>query len=507
MARALAAWHGGGAPIGRLALAKKIGRKAIFSTLPIASGVTGILTSADGNLKSSPCVRKHPTNQSNQHKHLHAKVLLRLGGLSVLYTDALLMAQRESGQTRGWVWSIVALVACGLLFWVVRVVFRDTVTVNTATVGYRDILNSVATKGIVQPLDDFQAHAPTAGTVQKLFVDPDQKVRVGQELVRMDDSEARKNVAAAQAALQSSEAALKNLQNGGTHSELQTQNADLDAAQLQERQNATSLESIQALQAKGAASANEVATAKQRLTEAQAHVASLQAHHTSPYGSTDLATAQAQVAQSRSSLEAARSALADVDIHSKIAGTVYYIPVAQYDFVAGGDTLLNVADLSRIQIQGYFDEPDIGKLAVDQPVSIAWEAKPNRLWHGHISQTPTTIIKYGTRYVGECIITVDDANGDLLPNTNVTVNVTTQQRKHVLSVPHEAVHTDGPNNSFVYKIVNGRLRRTPVQVGEGQNLTLLEITGGLAEGDTVVLGSTTEADLSDGLQVKAKAQR
>jgi len=416
------------------------------------------------------------------------------------------MAQQESGQTRGWVWGIVALVACGLLFWAVRVAFRDTITVNTATVGFQDILNSVPANGIVQPIDDFQAHAPTAGTVEKLFVDPSQKVRVGQELVRMDDSEARKGVVAAQAALQSSEAALKNLQNGGTHSELQTQNADLDAAQLQERQNATSLEAIQALQVKGAASANEVAAAKQRLTEAQAHVASLQAHHTSPYGPTDLATAQAQVAQARSSLEAARSALASVDIHSPIAGTVYYIPIAQYDFVAGGDTLLDVADLSRIQIQGYFDEPEVGKLAVDQPVSIAWEAKPNHFWHGHISQTPTTIIKYGTRYVGECIITVDDANGDLLPNTNVTVKVTTQQRIHVLSVPREALHTDGPDN-FVYKIVNGHLHRTPVQLGAGLNLISAEITGGLAEGDTVVLGATTEADLSDGLAVKAKAKR
>ncbi|WP_158819375.1 efflux RND transporter periplasmic adaptor subunit [Granulicella sp. S156] len=416
------------------------------------------------------------------------------------------MAQRESGQTRGWVWGIATLVVCALLFWAVRVAFRETITVNTATVGYQDILNSVPANGIVQPIDDFQAHAPTAGTVEKLFVDPSQKVRVGQELVRMDDSEARKGVVAAQAALQSSEAALKNLQNGGTHSELQTQNSDLDAAQLQERQNATSMESIQALQAKGAASANEVATAKQRLTEAQAHVATLQAHHTSPYGPTDLATAQAQVAQARSSLLAAQSALASVDIHSPIAGTVYYIPISQYDFVAGGDTLLDVADLSRIQIQGYFDEPEVGKLAVNQPVSIAWEAKPNHFWHGHISQTPTTIIKYGTRYVGECIITVDDANGDLLPNTNVTVKVTTQQRIHVLSVPREALHTDGPDN-FVYKIVNGRLHRTPVQLGAGLNLISAEITGGLAEGDTVVLGATTEADLSDGLAVKAKAQR
>jgi len=131
-----------------------------------------------------------------------------------------------------------------------------------------------------------------------------------------------------------------------------------------------------------------------------------------------------------------------------------------------------------------------------------WDAKPNQEWHGHIAQAPTTVITYGTRNVGECVITVDDANGDLLPNTNVTVTVTTQAKTHVLTVPHEAVHTEGDNN-YVYKVVDGHLHKTLVQVGL-INLTLEEITSGLNEGDSVALGATSEAELSDGLEVKAQ---
>src|ERR1700761_1203951 len=182
------------------------------------------------------------------------------------------MAQQESSQIRGWMWGIVALIACGALFLLVRMTFRGTVAVHTATVGYEDIPSSVSTNGIVQPVNDFQAHAVAPGAVKKLFVTVGEKVSKGQELVRMDDSEARKNVVAAQAALQSSESTLKNLQNGGTHGELMTQKADMDAAQVQTQQAATSLSSLEALQAKGAASANEVATAKQRLAESQARL-------------------------------------------------------------------------------------------------------------------------------------------------------------------------------------------------------------------------------------------
>jgi HlyD family secretion protein len=105
--------------------------------------------------------------------------------------------------------------------------------------------------------------------------------------------------------------------------------------------------------------------------------------------------------------------------------------------------------------------------------------------------------------VGESLITVDDARGDLLPNVNVTVTVTTAQHNNVLSIPREGLFTEGAVN-FVYKIINNKLVRTPVEVAPGAvvNLTRAEITGGLKEGDLIALGATSEVDLTNGMQVK-----
>jgi HlyD family secretion protein len=102
--------------------------------------------------------------------------------------------------------------------------------------------------------------------------------------------------------------------------------------------------------------------------------------------------------------------------------------------------------------------------------------------------------------VGEALITVDDAHGDLLPNTNVTVTVTVSQRFNVLSVPREALHTEGTSN-FVFRVIDGKLVRTPVQI-DVVTLTRVEITGGLTEKDTVALNATSNRDLSNGLAVK-----
>jgi HlyD family secretion protein len=401
------------------------------------------------------------------------------------------------------VWAIVALSACLALFLGLRLHHEET-PVRVAQVERRDIVSTVSTNGKVEPTEDFQAHAPVSGVVNKLFVDLGQKVQSGQELVRMDESDARRNLASAQANLDSSVATLNAMEHGGTQDELLTAKSDLAQAQTQEQLDAASLASLQKLQTQGAASANEVAAARQRLTDAQARVAQIQARRTGRYAAGDLAAQRAQVTQARAALAAARDVYANVDIRAPFAGTVYFIPVAQYDFVQAGDILLDVADLTKLQIHAYFDEPEIGRLAPGQPVKIEWAAKPAQLWHGHILEAPTTIQQYGTtRNVGECLITVDDAQGDLLPNTNVTVTVKTQSRQNALSLPREALRTEG-NSNFVFRVIAGKLVKTPVQVGTVVNLTRFEVAGGLNEGDTVALNATTEADLTAGMHVRVQ---
>jgi HlyD family secretion protein len=113
----------------------------------------------------------------------------------------------------------------------------------------------------------------------------------------------------------------------------------------------------------------------------------------------------------------------------------------------------------------------------------------------------SSVIPYGTRSVGEALIAVDDAKGDLPPNSNVNVTVTTSALNNVLSVPREALHTEGMSD-FVYRIVNGKLTETPVKVGV-VSITEVEILSGLKNNDVVVLGPTEPSqDLSNGLAVR-----
>jgi HlyD family secretion protein len=398
-----------------------------------------------------------------------------------------------------------ALIVIVLAVVAVRSMTRERISIRTAQVTYQDLVKSFSTNGKVEPDDDFQVHAQATGQIQDVYVDIGQQVKAGQLLLKMEDKYALTNLAHVQSTLQGAELSANDIQNGGSQDERNSFAADLNRATLQRQQDAASLSALRQLQQKGAASASEVAAAEHRIQLDDTNLHSIQQHSTQRYTQADRARAEAEIADARAALAAGQASYETVDVRSKINGTVYYLPVSQYDYVNAGDDLVYIADLNHMRITAYFDEPDIGNLAAGQQVTITWEAKPGVVWHGHITQAPTTIISYLTRFVGECFIAVDDAQGQLQPNANVNVTVIAAQHPHVLSVPRGALR--GPvTQPYVFRVVNNRLVRTPVQLGTSANpaivnLNEVEITGGLSEGDTVALNSTTNRDLTNGLEV------
>ncbi len=395
--------------------------------------------------------------------------------------------------------SVLVLVVLGVFG--IRSLSRDPIEVRVAPATFQTLLKEISTNGKVEPIEEFQAHAPFPGVIQKIFVNVGDHVTSGQLLVKMDDTDAKARIASSTAALTSAQLGDQNLRQGGSVDERTRFSTEISFDKLEQQSAVTNLTAVQALFAKGAASAAEVTSAQQRQRAADLALANAQQRSTQRFGAADFSNSASNLANMRAGLAAAQAQERNVDIHTPLSGTVYSIPVSQYDYVPGGDDLLDVADLNRIQVRAFFDEPEIGGLARGQAVKIVWEAKPGSLWHGHIERAPTTVITYGTRNVGECIITVDDARGDLLPNTNVTVTVTEMARPNVLSIPREALHTDGAR-TFVYRILDSKLVHTPVVAGV-VNLTSVEIVSGLALNDTVVLDARgSSQELSNGLEVK-----
>jgi HlyD family secretion protein len=300
--------------------------------------------------------------------------------------------------------------------------------------------------------------------------------------------------------VRAAQAALEAVTQNGTQQERQMTAADVMRERL-ERDNARrDLDALTKLNSTGAASSSEVAAARQRLDTAEVNLRALDQSQNSRYSHAETERARAALADAEANRAAMRQVVAQTVVRAPVAGTVYSLDAGATDFVEEGKLLLQLADLHRERVRAYFDEPEIGRLAVGQKIQIKWDAKPGRIWNGHIERTPVTVINLGTRSVGEVLVKIDDVDGDLLPDTNVTVTVTLSSEPNSLSVPREALRLEN-GKPYVFKVVKDGLQRTYVTTGT-INLTQVAILSGLVNGDLVATGTLSGQPLQEGVPIK-----
>ncbi|HEV2136353.1 MAG TPA: efflux RND transporter periplasmic adaptor subunit [Terracidiphilus sp.] len=410
------------------------------------------------------------------------------------------MAEQRKQGSRLWLWlGVVALLVA--VFFTAHYMLRGQLPVREAQAAYQDLSKTVSTNGTVEPEKTYSFFSPISTTVKAVYVEEGDHVAAGKLLIQLDDTEALAKVAGAESALEQAQVGLNSILHNGTQVERQTARAQVANYRLEQTQAQNDLNALEKLVSTGAASPSEVAAAKQRLAAATGALHAAEQNMNDRYAPGDVSQARAAVADAQASLKAAKQTLAQTQIRAPIAGTVYDVEEKETDFVEAGHLLLQMADLREERVRAYFDEPEIGALAVGQPVSITWDAKPGQEWHGHVERTPITVVRQTTRTVGIALIHIDNAaDSGLLPDTNVTVNVTTAMVPHALTVPREAVYPES-GHPVVYKIVDGKLVRTPVTTGMF-NVNQEQIVSGLSAGDWVATGSPSGQPLQDGTEVR-----
>ncbi|HET9366027.1 MAG TPA: efflux RND transporter periplasmic adaptor subunit [Candidatus Angelobacter sp.] len=398
------------------------------------------------------------------------------------------------------------LVAIAILVVLAVVIFtgvnqrRGGVSVRAEKVARQEIASVISTNGRIEPVNSFEAHAPAPAIVKSVRVAEGDRVKPGQLLVQLDDADARAQSARALAQLRSAEAALQAVKSGGTQEEVLTNKADLSKAQAESAEAQRNLQAIQKLRQNGAASPAEVEAAQNRVKKADADVQLLQSKLTGRYSSPEVAKVEAAADEARASYAAAQDLLKHSNVTAPFAGTVYQLPIKPGAYVNGGELLVQIADLTKVRVRAFVDEPDIGRLAKGQEVQITWDAIPGRTWEGSLTRVPTAVSMVGSRTVGEITSEVANADRKLLPNVNVNVSIIIAKHDNALTVAREAVH-DADGKRFVYQVADDKLQAREVETGLS-SLTRVEIVKGISDGTTVALGATNAQPLHNGMEVK-----
>jgi HlyD family secretion protein len=395
---------------------------------------------------------------------------------------------------RRWLWLASALLLILVLYSFLR---QTPLRVRAISVQRGSIRSVVSTNGKVEPLSNFafEAHAPIATTVERLLVKEGDHVRKGQLLLELDDQDIRSQAARAQAQLKAALASQTTPQ-----AEIQTINDELAKARINRDVAQHNLEAFRRLAQQGAASAGEVRKAEETLANAQADVTLYEQKQKERYSVPEVARVDAQVREAQAAYDAAEDALHKSSVRAPRDGIVYALPVKGGAFVQTGDLLLEMADLSRVLVRAFVDEPDVGRLQAGQKVEVTWDAVPGRIWSGTVNTVPSTVKLHGSRNVGETTCLIDNQDLRLLPNVNVGVTIIAAEHSNVVTLERDALHIDD-TGSYVFRIVDGHLKRQPIQFSL-QNLTRVEITSGLSEGEAVALPADEPKPLSDGAPVK-----
>src|SRR5713101_634108 len=380
--------------------------------------------------------------------------------------------------------------------------------VTAVTPMRENLVSSITSNGKVEPIAPYVMRAQLDTFVEQVRAIEGQTVKKGQVILELDIKDAAAKLSEAKGKLLRAQDDLRAAKAGGRADDAARVAGDLAKAQAERDRLQKNHDVLLRLIAQQAATQDEVAANDLALTKAQAEVTRLAATKQEFERSVKLDTDQAalRVQQIQNEVAALDEKVWQGRITAPADGTLYSLPVKAGDYVKLGELLAEMADLHKVRVRAFIDEPELGALEANEPVKITWDALPSKTWLGKTEIIPKQVVKRETRSVGELLCSINNDKLELLPNINVNVRINSRERLGVLSVPRGAVEADG-GRRYVFVVTRNQLgvgkstlEKREIHVGIA-DATNYEVVSGLQEGELVALPG--DVDLRDGMTVIA----
>ncbi len=314
----------------------------------------------------------------------------------------------------------------------VTTVGPENVAVATAT----DLRSGPSISGSLQPIQEATVRAEVAGSVEQTFVEAGQRVKRGQLLARLEEAAVRDTYLSARSGVRTAESALETARRNRERTERLGQ-----AGALPER---------------------DLETARDAATRAEGALADAQAR-----------------------LASAGKQLGNTVVRAPFDGVVSNRAVHAGDVVQLGAALYSVVNPSRLRLEAQVPAEQIGRLRIGTTVEFTVSGFERR-FTGTIERI-NPVVDSATGQV-RIYVAVPNANRQLVAGLFAQGRVATESRR-AIAVPVSAVDSRG-TSPVVHRVRGGRVGEVAVQVGvRDETAELVEVRGGLTEGDTVLLGS------------------
>lgn len=411
--------------------------------------------------------------------------------------------------------SIIVLVAGKKAGWFGK---EFTISVATTTVKSKTITEFITANGKIQPETEVKISPDVSGEIIELYVEEGDEVVAGDLLCVIKPEMYVSALNRAEAALNSSKARL---------AQAEAQQIERELAYKRSKQ------------------------LFEKSTIAQSEFESVEAGY--KVAQSEVRAAQFSVKSAEATVSEAFEQLTKTKIYAPISGTVAALNVEKGERVVGtnmyaGTEMMVVADLEKMEVQVEVNENDIVKVAKFDTAMVEVDAYLNRKFKGIVTEIANSASTIGTTadqvtnfdvkvfLLSESYIDlIDSVTGNFYPfrpGMSATVDILTETRENVISVPISAVTTrlkiegggtkeakeDNKTSSdsdtekmiareekqeVVFVVKEGRVRKTEVKTGIQDN-TSIEILEGIGENDEVVIApyNAIAKTLKDSMLVK-----
>lgn len=195
----------------------------------------------------------------------------------------------------------------------------------------------------------------------------------------------------------------------------------------------------------------------------------------------DQAQARLEQAKAREALDRVR--LDKTVISAPFEGVIGLRQVSVGALVDKNQAMATLEKIKPIQVQFQLPEIHVARLRRGQEVMLTTDAHPGRTFTGRIHAIDTAVDP-ATRSI-TVRARLDNARGELRPGMFARINLPIGRRIDALMVPEQAIVPKG-QDMFVFRVVDGKALRTPVQLGQRRGGEVEVIEGGIKAGDLVV---------------------
>ncbi|MBM3767035.1 MAG: efflux RND transporter periplasmic adaptor subunit [Acidobacteria bacterium] len=350
------------------------------------------------------------------------------------------------------------------------------------------IVDTLVTNGKAEPVSFVSVRATRAGAVATVHARSGKTVAAGQLIVDQDNAEIFAARQGAEARVAQIEAEIRAIEGGGRAADRAEIDGQISRLNVERASIDKELGAVKRLIEKSAATKQEAQALEDKRASIDAHVRALQQRRGVLFTPGDRGILEARLREAKTAVVSANAQLERGTLRAPIGGVVYQMDVKAGAYLNPGDLVANIGDIKRLSVNVYVDEPELGRVALEMPVTITWDGLAGREWTGRVDRLPAQIQALGSRQVGEVVVRIDNEDGSLKPGANVNAAIRSREAAGAIIIPKECLRRDSSGKQGVFVVEGGKLAWRDVKIGV-VNITHAQVLTGVQSNDNVVLAS------------------